>query len=225
MATPDVTATPDFRAAQGGSSSIQVLLSATQAEEAYKVDSSSPLAAEGWHEISPALTGGSIGRERDVTEVRLENDVEWTEIVSNDNIVITNTTIVVDPLRFNLLEWMEDHYFKVRYNLPTRNDGGYETKVIDTAAPTSAPVAHWWMFPRVSARKENWTMDIENDSLREVQFVLEASRPTDSSDQDIYFQEILPLDGTTSVATPADRGLRADWSEAPYSDYNNSATP
>jgi len=225
MATPDVTATPDFRAAQGGSSSIQVLLSATQAEEAYKVDSSSPLAAEGWHEISPALTGGSIGRERDVTEVRLENDVEWTEIVSNDNIVITNTTIVVDPLRFNLLEWMEDHYFKVRYNLPTRNDGGYKNQEINSSTGATAPVAHWWMFPRVSARKENWTMAIENDNLREVEFALEASRPTDYATQELYYQEILPLDGTTSVATPADRGLRADWSEAPYSDYNNSATP
>jgi hypothetical protein len=159
-----------------------------------------------------------------VTEVRLENDVEWTEVVSNDNILITNTTIVVDPLRFNLLEWMEDNYFRVRYDLPTRNDGGYETMEIDTATNDTAPVAHWFLFPRVSARKENWTMNVQNDSLREVEFVLEASRPTDYATQELYYQEILPLDGTTTVAE-TDRALRADWDEAPWSDYSNTATP
>lgn len=225
MADPTVTATPDFRAGRGGSSSIQILLTAAEAEAAYQVDSGSPLAAAGWHEISPALTGGSLGRERDVTEVRLENDVEWVEVVSDDNIVITNSTLVVDPLRFNLIEWLEDNFVPARYGLPTRADGGYSIQEIDTSTNDTAPVAHWWMFPRTSARKNDWNMTIQNDTQREVEFILEASKPTDAADQIIYYQEILPLDGSTTVATEADRALRADWGEAPYSDFANSATP
>jgi hypothetical protein len=223
MSDPTVASQTDYKAAQGGSSSIQIALeTAEMAAEAWGVPSGHPLATPGWHEISPALTGGSIGRDRNVTKIRLENDVEYVELTNEDSILVTNTTIVVDPLRFNLIEWMEDHYFKLRYALPTRPDGGYKTQELDTTNAISGPVAHYWMFPRVSASKENWSMAVENGSLREVQFVLDASRPKQSSEQRIYFQEILPMDTSITVAE-ADRTLRADWGDAPYSDYADSA--
>jgi len=225
MSDPTVTSQYDYKAGQGGSSSIQIgLETADEAAAAWGVGSSHPLATAGWHEVSPALTGGSLGRSRNVNKVRLENDVEWVEIVDDDKIVVTNTSLVVDPLRFNLLEWMENNYFKVRYALPTRPDGGYKEMDIDsTTTDNIHPVAHWWMLPRVSASKEEWSMDVENGSQRALQVVLEASKPTQASEQDIYFQELLPLDTSQTVTTEADRALRADWSVTPYSDYADSA--
>ena len=226
MAEPTVTSQFDYKAAQGGSSSIQIALeTAEEAAEAWGVGSTHPLAAAGWHEISPALTGGSLGRNRDVQKIRLENDEEWVEISSADEIQIINTTIVVDPLRFNLIEWMEDHFFKVRYALPTTSDGGYIVEAVDgNATPTvdPQPIGHWWLFERVSADKQNWQMTIENNSLRDVTFQLAASRPTAASTQRLYYQEMLPLDTSVTVAE-ADRLLRADWGETPYSDYADSA--
>ena len=226
MADPTVQSQYDYRSGQGGSSSIQILLETDEiAAEAWGVGPSDPLAAAGWHEISPALTGGSIGRSRDTEKIRLENDEEWAEISSADEIQIINTTVVVDPLRFNLIEWMEDHYFRVRYALPTDANGGYTIQAVDGADPVTVdpqPVGHFWMFPRVSADKENWTMTVENNSLRDVTFQLAASKPRASSEQRLYHQEILPLD--TSITVPeADRLLRADWEEAPYSDYADAA--
>jgi len=226
MADPTVQSQFDFRSGQGGSSSIQILLeSDEEAAEAWGVASSDPLAAAGWHEISPALTGGSIGRTRSTEKIRLENDFEWAEISSEDEIQIINTTVVVDPLRFNLIEWMEDNYFRVRYALPTNSDGGYEIKAVDgNASPTvdPQPVGHFWMFERVSADKEDWTMNIENNSLRDITFQLAASKPTASSNQRIYHQALLPLD--TSITVPeTDRLLRADWDESPYDLFADAA--
>ena len=225
MADPTVSSEFDFRAGQGGSSSIQIALeTGNEAAEAWGVSTSHSLATAGWHEVSPALTGGSIGRTRNVNKIRLENDVEWVEIVDNDKIVVTDTSLVVDPLRFNLLEWMEDNYFKARYFLPTRPDGGYMEMDIDsTTTENVQPIGHWWLFPRTSASKEEWTMEVENGSQRAIDVVLEASKPTQASEQDIYFQELLPLDTAETVTTESDRELRADWSEAPWSDYADSA--
>ena len=226
MADPTVQSQYDYRSGQGGSSSIQILLeTADEAAEAWGVGTADPLAAAGWHEISPALTGGSLGRSRDTEKIRLENDEEWVEISSNDEIQIINTTIVVDPLRFNLIEWMEDNFFKVRYALPTTADGGYEIMAVDgNATPTvdPQPVGHFWLFERVSADKQDWQMTIENNSLRDVTFQLAATKPSSSSTQPLYYQELLPLDTSITVAE-ADRLLRADWGEVPYSDFADAA--
>lgn len=225
MADPTVASQYDYKGAKGGSSSIQVALeSDSEAADAWGVSSSHALATAGWHEISPALTGGTLGRERDVEEIRLENDVKWIETESDDNIVITDTTIVVDPLRFNILEWLEDHFVKARYFLPTRPDGGYQEKDIDsTATENIHPLGHWWLFPRLDARKVEWSMDVSNDGQRSIDLVVEASKPTDASEQEVYHQALLPLDTSATVATEADRALRNDWSETPWSNYADSA--
>ena len=228
MAEPTVESTYDYKSGQGGSASIQILLeSADEAAEAWGVGTSDPLASAGWHEISPALSGGSIGRSRSTEEIRLENDEEWVEISSEDEILIANTSLVVDPIRFNLIEWMEDNFFKVRYALPTTADGGYAIMDVDDADPATTdpqPVGHFWLFQRVSADKQDWEMTIENNSLRDVSFQLAASKPTASSTQAIYHQALLPLDTSVTV-DQSNRLLRADWGEAPYSDFADDAVP
>jgi len=227
MSDPTVVSEFQYKSGHGGSSSIQILLETDAiAAEAWRVPDTNALATAGWHEISPALTGGTIGRSRNNTKVRLENDVEWVEITEDDEIQIINTTIVVDQLRFNLLEWMEENYFKARYALPTNSDGGYELQVIEddgAGGEIIEPVAHWLGFERVSADKVDWTMTTERGSLRSVEFQLAASKPKAASSQRIYDQAVLPLDTSVVPVVAGDYELLSAWDDSTWAQYADAA--
>jgi len=227
MSDPTVASEFQYKSGHGGSSSIQILLETdAEAAEAWGVPDTNALATAGWHEISPALTGGTIGRSRSNTKIRLENDVEWVEITEDDEIQVINTTIVVDQLRFNLMEWMEDHYFRGRYALPTNSDGGYELQVIEddgVGTTVTEPVAHWFGFERMSADKVDWTMTTERGNLRSVEFQLAASKPKAASSQRIYDQAILPLDTAIVPGVESDYELLSSWDDAVWSKYADAA--
>jgi hypothetical protein len=214
------TRTPSFKAAKGGSAKLAIgLESADIAATAYDIDSSDSLATAGWHILSQGLSGGEIGPDRDSEKVKNEADVEIGEVITRDEFLISQSTVIVTPRFLSLLEWLEDNFVKARYPLPTGPENNYVTKELDSNGDTSGKVAHWFIFPRVSANVADWSIPVNNDDFRQVEFELTASRPEgDSAFDFVYEQALLPLD-TTQDSPDLDK----TWTSAPYDGFTDEA--
>jgi len=214
------TRTPEFKAAKGGSARFAIgLENADEAAEAYGIESADSLATAGWHILSKGLSGGEIGPDRDSEKVKNEADVEIGEVITRDEFLISQSTVIVTPRFLRLLEWLEDHFVKARYPLPTGPENNYLSKEVDSQTPTDAKVAHWFIFPRVSANVADWTIPVNNDDFRQVEFELTASRPESGSEFDfVYEQALLPLD--TSQDSP---DLDKAWTSAPWDKFTDEA--
>ena len=165
---------PARKAAAGGSSLLDVELTAAEAVEIFGDGS----AAGAW--VLGELEGGEIGENVSEAEFRNEDGEIVLTVVSDETFEIGNTLLSVDDATLALMTLLSDGVFrKFRYPLPMGVD------------ENGNRLYQVWCFPNAKIVRENWRMPIQNGQPRKRPFKARAY-PKDG--QPLYLVATVRLD-------------------------------
>ena len=164
-----------------GSDLLAAGLTAAQAAAAFPAGHAA--VGGGWIVVGQ-LEGGSIGRSRDVNEVKSEADTLVKSVTTRDEIVISNTVFQTDSALLGFFDWWEDNSVPARYPLPTDELSGLPFQ--------------WWFFHQSNNRIIDWELPTGNDIRSRAFEILVTSNGTDP----LFEVAELPADQMDAAWTP-----------------------
>jgi hypothetical protein len=158
----------------------------------------------GWHTIAKHLEGGDITEQREGSVVKDEFGREVGEVISDQEVVISNTLFANTERAYKLIKYLEGAFVEGRYPLPLTQAGTFETIGGDRYADMR-------LYPRLTARAQDREETIADDEQRSLPFEVVASLSQEGSGAAYAYREQLNLDTQSGWPSKYD-----PWKDAAY---------
>lgn len=141
----------------------------------------------GWQPIAKNLEGGSVTEAREGTVVKDEFGAEVGEVISDQEVQISNTLYANGDRAYQLIKWLESNYTRGRYPLPLTQNGRFETINGDRYGDIR-------MYPRLTVRAGDREETLDDEEQRSLPFEVVASLQQEGSGAAYAYREELNFD-------------------------------